>query len=208
MENTDFKTTYFYCREGHSDTTTCIGILKGLISQMVIHCDDLVPFCHDKLNTTPDLTLTTQSQAKQLLELSCKTIPKQFIIIDGLDECEKSQRKNLLEILTAIVKACDEMSNCGKPRILFISRKLGDIERYLAEASWMEIRNANRKDIEAFVCHKMEILKGKFDLGQEPELTGPLQEFILIHASGTSPRHRPFEYCSEYQVLIADHFSS
>lgn len=182
----DFDTTYFYCRDGDATTTTCIGILKGLVAQMVNHCDDLVPICHDKMNTTSDLTLTTESTTKQLLELFCKTIPKQFIVIDGLDECEEKQRAIVLRILTSIVKACDEISNCGKPRLLFTSRKLGDIERSLAEASSLEIRNANRKDIEAFVRHKMEQAIGKFDLGEARglQVTNQLQEFVLIYSSG------------------------
>lgn len=183
-DNSDFDTTYFYCREGHDITTTCIGILKGLIAQMVNHCDDLIPTCHDKMNTTSDLTLTTESTAKHLLELFCKTIPKQFIVIDGLDECEEKQRAIVLRTLTSIVKACDEISNCGKPRLLFISRKLGDIETSLAGASSLEIRDANRKDIEAFVRHKIEQVIGKFDLGEEPGLTDQLQELVLIYSSG------------------------
>lgn len=185
MENTNFKTTYFYCRDNHDATTTCMGIFKGLIGQMVLHCEDLVPTCHDKLNTTGDMTLTTETVAKQLLELFCKTIPKQYIIIDGLDECEEKQRTTFLRELTTIVKACNEdpSTSCGKPRVLCVSRKIGDIERSLAEASWLEIKNANHKDIEAFVCYKLGELEGKFDLGQEPGLTGHLQQRIIIHAN-------------------------
>lgn len=196
-DKADFKTTYFYCREGPDDTTTCIGILKGLISQMIYHCDDLVPSCHEKLNAMPELTLTTESTAKSLLELFCRTIPKQFIVIDGLDECKEEQRANVLRILTAIVKACDEISNCGKPRLLCISHKLGDIGRCLAEASSIEIQNANHEDIEAFVFHKMEMLKVKFDLGHEPELTDQLQNFILINANGNFP-FQSHANCFEY----------
>lgn len=135
MENKDFKTTYFYCREGHVGATTCTGILKGLIAQMVNHCEDLVPTCHDELSKMSETILTSEDTAKKLLDLFCKIIPKQFIVIDGIDECEEMQRSNLLRIVTTIVKACDESPSCGKPRVLCISRKLGDIGRNLSEAS-------------------------------------------------------------------------
>lgn len=140
------------------------------------------------MSTTSDLTLTTEDMAKQLLELLCKSIPKQFIIIDGLDECDQTQRGNALKIINSIVKVCDETSNLGKPRVLFVSRKLGDIERSLADAIHMEIaRNDNCEDIEVFVHHRTEHLREKFDLGEEPHLTREVQELTLIHANGTSP---------------------
>ncbi|ROW00049.1 hypothetical protein VPNG_08321 [Cytospora leucostoma] len=184
-ETPEFKTTYFYCRYGDNTTTSCNGILKGLIAQMINHCDELVPFCQERMKATADSTLTTEALAKQILEVSFKRIPKQFIIIDGLDECDPTQRGNLLRILTALVKVCDEQSNYGKPRVLLTSRNLGDIQNSLAEATWMEIqRDDNREDLEVFLRLKMERLIQKFDLSQEPALTDELMKRTLVYASG------------------------
>lgn len=178
-----FKTSYFYCQNGYDSTTTCNSILKGLVHQMINHCDALVPFCHDKMNRTGESTLTTEDLAKQLLEQICKEIPKQFIIIDGLDECDQAQRGNLLKVLTAIVKVCDETLDSGKPRLLIVSRKLGDIEHYLAEANWMEIRrHDNRQDIEAFVRYKKGPLQAKFALSQQ--VTDDLETATNLYAEG------------------------
>ncbi|KAJ4414373.1 hypothetical protein N0V82_007981 [Gnomoniopsis sp. IMI 355080] len=135
------------------------------------------------MRTSGDSTLVTESLAKKLLKLFCEEIPKQYIIIDGLDECRPAERQGLLDILTVIVKNCDGKSNLGKPRLLIVSQKLGDIEKSLGEANTMEFtRGDNREDIENFVIQRSDELKAKFDL--ELELNRQINEFTLEYAHG------------------------
>lgn len=34
QENSEFKTSYFYCREVDDTTATCMGVLRGLLAQV------------------------------------------------------------------------------------------------------------------------------------------------------------------------------
>lgn len=150
---------------------------------MIIHEEALVPYCHDEMMKSGDLTLVTEELAKKLLQIFCTTIPQQYIIIDGLDECLPKSRQNLVKILVSVVKTCDQKSNSGKPRLLIVSQKLYDIEKSLAEANWMEFRRVdNRNDIKRFVTKRVEELKATFDL--ETELAEQLQAFTTEYAHG------------------------
>lgn len=150
---------------------------------MVRHEEALVPYCHDEMNTSRDSTLVTEALTEKLLKVFCETIPKQYIIIDGLDECPPAERQNLVRVLKGIVKTCDENSHLGKPRLLIVSQNLGDIQKSLAEANSMELRhNDNWLDIKQFVYKSAEELKGRFEL--EMELAQQIKEFTLEFAYG------------------------
>ena len=97
--------------------------------------------------------------AEQLFKLFLEILPKVFIIIDGLDECDISQRKLLLSFLTGQVNHWDERET-GKLRILFVSQQMSDIGKALPTATVFSlITPDNENDIKLFVeawCKKIE----------------------------------------------------
>lgn len=150
---------------------------------MVRHDEALVPYCYDEMNTSRDSTLETKKLAEKLIKVFCERILKQYIIIDGLDECSPVERQNLVRILLGIVKTCDKNLHLGKPRLLIVSQNLGDIEKSLAEVNYMELRREdNRLDIRQFVHKRAEELKDRFDL--KKELADQIKEFTLEFAHG------------------------
>lgn len=150
---------------------------------MVRHEEALVPYCYDEMNRSRDSTLVTETLMEKLLKVFCETIPKQYIVVDGLDECLPAERQNLMKILKGIVRTCDEKWHLGKPRLLIVSQNLGDIQRSLAEASSMELRrNDNWLDIKQFVYKSAEELTSRF--GLEMELARQIKEFTLDFSCG------------------------
>lgn len=150
---------------------------------MIQHDEDLIPYCYEEMKKSGDSTLTTESLAKKLLQVFCETIPKQYIIVDGLDECTPETRQSLIRILLNIVETCDENIHIGKPRLLIVSQKLGAIEKSLARASWMEFgREDNRGDIEQFVNKTVDELKQDLDLGGD--IAARIEDFTLQYANG------------------------
>lgn len=95
---------------------------------------DMLPVCHTRRTQSGDPILRSLAQAKKLLEEFCTSIPKVFIIVDGLDECEQIERKQALDILMEITSRCDA-SEPGKLRILFVSQEYADIRRALHSAA-------------------------------------------------------------------------
>lgn len=103
--------------------------------------------------------MTSVNIAEQLFKLFLEILPKVFIIIDGLDECEISQRKLLLSSLTKQVDHWDERET-GKLRIMFVSQQLADIDKALSTATVFSLSQLdNESDIKLFVetwCNKIQ----------------------------------------------------
>jgi hypothetical protein len=151
LHDNSFTTSFFYCKNGDPDKSNFISILKGLLSQLISQCRDLAPYCHDKYLASGELTLTSPNLAKQLLDVFCQRIQKQYIIIDGLDECGITERKLILSFFTAMVDRYDAQDP-GRIRVLFVSQDENDIKKALPTASVIALGPTdNENDIRSFV---------------------------------------------------------
>jgi hypothetical protein len=153
-----------------------------LLKQLICQCRDLVPFCHDKYSTSGELTLTSANLAKQLLDLFCQRIPKQYIIIDGLDECDIVERKLVMSFFNSLIDRF-EKKNPGKLRILFVSQDEDDIRKSLTTASCLPLNPTdNAKDIKTFVHKWMVPIREKFELDEKS--INYIEELTCFRANG------------------------
>lgn len=159
LQDSSSTTAYFYCKENDPEKDTCISIFRGLLSQLLDQCQDLIPYSHEKSRTSGELNLTTTKLAGQLLKLFCEKLPKLYIVIDGLDECNTDQRKLVLSFLTETVVHCDN-HNPGKLRVLLVSQDFLDIAKALQAAPVLKLTaEDNKNDITAYVrvwCKKIQ----------------------------------------------------
>lgn len=124
----------------------------------------MIPFCYDKYQASGELTLVSTSLAKQLLEMFCQKIHKQYIIIDGLDECDESERKLILQFFTSMIDRYD-MKEPGRIRVLFISQDMDDIGKALSTAAVIALGPSdNENDIRSFVLTETRKIQLKHDL--------------------------------------------
>jgi hypothetical protein len=183
LEDRSSTTAYFYCKESDPEKNDCISIFRGILSQLLNQCRELIPYCYDKFLSSGDLTLTTQSLAEQLLRLFCEKITKQFVIIDGLDECDSAQRKLVLSFFMTMVDRCDEREP-GKLRVLFVSQHFPDIEKALQTATVLKLTSEdNKNDIKAYVRDWCGKIQQKYDL--EMDKVEYIQESTCIRSKGT-----------------------
>ncbi|KAL1608317.1 hypothetical protein SLS60_003257 [Paraconiothyrium brasiliense] len=152
---------------------TAVGVLKGLIHQLLSQYPDMLPPCHTKRTGSGEPVLRSLQLAKKLFEDFCSIPEKIFIIIDGLDECELVERKQLLEFLVEIVTQCDT-SDPGKLRVMIVSQDYVDIKRALHSSSVIKIvpnivsmsEADNRHDIHSYVrvwVDQIAVKHGPFD---------------------------------------------
>jgi hypothetical protein len=167
IQEESFTTGYFYCREGESEKSSCISVLKSLLNQLLSYNRDLVPYCHDKYSSSGELTMTSANLAKQLLELIFQKIPKQYIILDGLDECDIAERKVILSFFKTMVDRFDAYEP-GKLRVLFISQDFNDIRKALPTAAVMSLGPAdNQHDIKLYVDEWASKIQPKHELDDD-----------------------------------------
>jgi hypothetical protein len=159
-----------------------MGIFKGLLSQLLSQCQELVPYCYDKRITSGDATLNSASLMELLLRLFCEKIPQIFIVIDGLDECAPVERKVVLTLMNNMVEHCDATVP-GKLRVLFVSQFYKDIEKALMTASTISLTSDdNKTDIKEFVFAWSDKIQQKH--GLDPFQVGEIRQKTCIRADG------------------------
>jgi hypothetical protein len=175
-------TSYFYCSSNNTQTTSCIGVLRGLIAQLLLANPDLLVYCHEKFSKGGETLLTSMQTAKALFELLCDSTSRVSVIIDGLDECEKTERKALLEYLTSLVEKMHSASP-GKMRLLVVSQQDGDIKALLSGAAVLTLsKELNGDDIRGYVHYRLNGLAEKFGLADNVKQN--IVHMICAQASG------------------------
>jgi hypothetical protein len=148
------------------------------------NCRELIPYCYEKYLFSGELNLTSLALAEQLLELFLEKILKQFIIIDGLDECNLAQRKLVLSFLISMVDRCDK-GEPGKLRVLFVSQDFLDIRKSLWAADVMKLTpEDNKNDIVAYVYDWSKKIKEKYYLNDKQVKF--IQESTLVRLQGSA----------------------
>jgi hypothetical protein len=189
----DCTTSYFYCKDSDPQRNDSLSILKGLLIQMVTHERTLVPYFHMKAKSSGQETLVAHQLTQSLFGLACDRILKQFIIIDGLDECPREERRVLLSFLAEIVDKT-ETDDPGKLRILIVSQAEADIAETLSRESrtrpnfsvtQLAIQQKHNKDeIKNFVNMWINQIGQKFRLDSEE--TECIQRLMSLRTNGTS----------------------
>jgi hypothetical protein len=128
------STAFHYCHEDDQTSNSAISILKGIAEQLIAQIPQLLPPCYKMYVSSGDRTLRSLAVATRLLEDICTILPKIYVVVDGLNECEHVERNQIVEILTNIVSQC-EKAEPGKFRLLFVSQHLTDIQRPLRYSS-------------------------------------------------------------------------
>jgi hypothetical protein len=152
----------------------------------------MLPPCYTRRSSSGEPSLRSVNQAKKLFEDFCFTIPKLFIIVDGLDECERVERSLVLDILSEVVGQRDT-AEPGSVRLLIASQDHADIRRGLHSASitkmapkMLEISESdNEGDIKAYTRLWVDRIGARF-----PSFTEDMKEYLrnltVANAKGES----------------------
>ncbi|KAF8454825.1 hypothetical protein BDZ91DRAFT_852907 [Kalaharituber pfeilii] len=103
---------YFYCqyRNNNKDTFNAVG--RGILSQLVKHNEEVAAFIWEKMAVSGEMTLRSSKLLLELLEVPMKdSTTTLFVIIDGLDECEKAERKEIMLKFRNIAERIDLQSD-------------------------------------------------------------------------------------------------
>ncbi|CAN9386495.1 unnamed protein product [Alternaria alternata] len=176
----EFLTCYFYCHDGDPMSSTAVSILKGLADQLLDQYPQMLPPCFTRRRSSGEPSLRSLSQAKKLLEDFCNTIPKLFIVIDGLDEFEKAERSQVLDILTEVV-GCRDTIDPGTLRLLVASQDLVHIRKGFNSSASTKVapmilrisETDNEGDIRAFTKLWVDKIASKF-----PPFSEDMKEYL------------------------------
>jgi len=180
----DVSVIFFYCRFRDSDRSTFLSLTRGLLSQLLSQDNDLLSFIHDKASTSGQTILSTESVAKELLETSIKNCDKLYVVIDGLDECEREERRQIVsffENTRASLPPDDDSLRC-----LFLSQDDNFARKDFANMSSFKITEAHTKqDIQAYTAARS--LEIQPNLHLSPDRRQYIQKLVADKAEGRKP---------------------
>jgi len=135
------------------------------LAQLLRYDESLLPFLYEKCVSSGQVSLVSTQLCADILETCLKTIPKIYIVVDGIDECDFSERKSILSFFTPIIEG-DDLP--GKIRALFVSQDENDIRKLLRTASVLRLTDAhNKSDIESYANQWSVQIQKKFGLGDD-----------------------------------------
>jgi hypothetical protein len=170
-------------------------MLKGLADQLLVQYDDLLlPSFYNRRTMSGDASLRSLDVAKKLLGDCCSIVPRLFLVVDGLDECEVAERKGALESLTHLVGECNTVEP-GKLRILVVSQYYPDIQRLLQGSGAIKLapkiiqisETDNEKDIKTYTRILVDKIAVKNTSDENPfsdDMKEYLRNLTLANAKG------------------------
>jgi hypothetical protein len=123
------KIYHFYCQEEDSEHRTHLDILRGILHQMVDANEELLPFCIDKAQSTGNPSLSDTQTAHYLIEAFVEYNTRQYIIIDGIDECETSEVREMAKYFLGQVTKRNKDTQESQLRLLFMSQPIAELTR-------------------------------------------------------------------------------
>ncbi|RKK98844.1 hypothetical protein BFJ71_g6569 [Fusarium oxysporum] len=185
------KTCYFYCQEDDIELRNHLDILKGILLQMVEAEDYMIPLCYQEKVTSGGSNLIDAKLAQKLIKAFIEFSVRQYIVIDGVDECDGAEIQQTAEFFKDLVSTYDTQIRLGHLRVLFIGRETSDTKKHIPGDDCISIALSpedNHDDIRVFVQKKLpEFSKSSHGIGFSLSEADKLDvERIICHQSQDS----------------------
>ena len=158
-------------------------VAKSLLSQIVTRHDNVLHYLYEEKSKSCEAVLSTTTVAKSLLEVALNSCRSVYIVLDGLDEYSRDDRKELTTCFKELILSLPK-SDLGSIRCLFISQDDGFARKDFSMLSQIKITSANNKaDIEAFCQDQHMQIQSKF--GSLDKAEHNVKKVVSARAQGT-----------------------
>ncbi|KAI1121431.1 putative zinc finger protein [Nemania abortiva] len=141
---------FFYCKYDNSERDNFVALGRSLLSQFLKQDNGLLPVFYQKSCRSGEAVLTSRELVEELLNLAFKNCKSAYIILDGLDECPRDQRKYITQWFRRLVEDLPK-NEPERLRCLFVSQDDGPARKDFAELASIKIGvEDNRNDIEEY----------------------------------------------------------
>ncbi|KAF4976357.1 hypothetical protein FZEAL_6955 [Fusarium zealandicum] len=163
---------FFYCSYVDPERNQFMPLARAILSQLLSQDDSLLLYFEDKMATSSgNAILSSSALAKDLLKTALES-RKTFVILDGIDECDREQRKEICSWFRSIVERLPRTKQ-DEIRCLFVSQDDGIARKDLSVLPVVNIGpEQNNNDIGAFSRQWNDRIKERF---------GSLKELGLDH---------------------------
>ncbi|KAF7537521.1 hypothetical protein G7054_g3664 [Neopestalotiopsis clavispora] len=174
---------FFYCKNGDKERDNFDSIGRTFLVRLLSENKDiLLPYYYKHFSTSTETTLRTQSLIEDLLRTSIMNCPNVYIILDGIDECDRKERTRI----TAFFRGLVEISSNSQPdrtRCLFVSQHDGIAKQDFLGVTMLKIESKhNSADIETFCKRSARAIPKDFNLADTERL--PIAKKVSSRANG------------------------
>jgi hypothetical protein len=159
------------------------------LAQIIYINIEIMPYIYDECSKSSELTLDSVDFLKNLFESALDGLDTIWILLDGLDECEKKEKKKILMWIIPLVKS---EQHPGRIRVLIISQDEGDIRKQLAKRPFISLNEApqHKQAIHTYATRKAIKIREKFGLSESKALEPSELSIITLvteRAQGKKP---------------------
>ncbi|KAK6850744.1 hypothetical protein PG987_000378 [Apiospora arundinis] len=167
----DVSVGLFYCVQSDPHSNSFISVAKSILSQLLTQDATLLPLVYEKMRTeNGEAVLTSNTDAEKLLDLALRS-RKTYLIIDGIDECDKDERKKICSWFSKTVNSL-ERTKADEIRCIFVSQDDGIARKDLAAIPAINITTKNtERDIQVYSNVWQAKIEQKFGTFHEYELS-------------------------------------
>ncbi|OQD95723.1 hypothetical protein PENSOL_c019G09356 [Penicillium solitum] len=112
---------FFYCKHGDPERNSFLALARSLLAQILEQDQNLLLYFYQECCNSKEAVLTSPEKVTKLLDFAFKNCKSAYIIIDGLDECERDQRKSIAQWFRTLVESLP-ITEPWRLRCLFTSQ--------------------------------------------------------------------------------------
>ncbi|KAI1777216.1 hypothetical protein F4818DRAFT_409587 [Hypoxylon cercidicola] len=139
------STIFFYCKYGDSARNTFISAARSLLAQLLVQNDHILQPLYERSSMSGEVMLTSKMTAKDLLRTALKSCAKTYIILDGLDECDRDNRKEIATWFQSVIDGVPS-NEIGAIRCIFVSQDDGPARKDFSTVPSIKIMPSDNKD--------------------------------------------------------------
>jgi len=158
---------FYYFKHENPERDNFPALARSLLAQLLRQDQGLIYYFYQKCCDNADAVLNSLALIEELLTFAFQNCKNAYIILDGLDECPRNERKHIVQWFRTLVDSLPP-SEADRYRCLFVSQDDGVARKDFAGLSSIKISvNENRSDIEEYCKVQAEQLKSDLCLSEE-----------------------------------------
>ena len=174
---------FFYCKHENPERDNFLALARSLLGQLLKQDQGLLYYFYQKCCESGDTVLNSPALLEELLSFAFQNCKKAYIILDGIDECRRNERKNIVQWFRTLIDNLPP-SEPDRYRCLFVSQDDGVARKDFAGLSSIKISaDDNRGDIEEYCKTQAELLRNSLNLTKEK--ADSIAEFVTKSTNGT-----------------------
>lgn len=174
----------FYCKHKNPERDSFLAIARSFLAQLLKQDKALLLYLYEKSCESGEPVLTSPPLVNELLQFAFENCKKAYIIIDGVDECERQERKEIAQKFRRLVEELPT-TEPDRLRCLFVSQDDGVARKYFAGLSNFKITaQDNKSDVDEY--SKVEAEKLKETFGISDDLMTTMAGTVADSAGGTN----------------------